>query len=445
MGLAAAGFTVAIIALYWLICAETMQYERHRIDQNLINDMHGLERGAPDQMARIVDTLFSAELHRETFAALFTQGRAPLAGALRDFPAALPVDGVVHRVDVTLPALHGVQNETVRAVAAQLPDGRIVVLGRSSDGLIQLRVIVWRTLLLGLIPGVLLALFGGMVASLRAMGRVAALNDAITRIMAGDLHKRLPTHDDALGQLARSVNRMLDEISRLIEEVQGVGDDIAHDLRTPLTRVRSRLEGGRGRAATLADLSAVVEKAIEDLDQTFSLITALLRIGQIESGARREGFRQVSLAAIVHEASDLYQPMAELKSLRLEMRVDDTGMVLGDRDLLFEAVANVLDNAVKFTPAGGLIRISLLDRPSGPVIRVQDSGPGVPPAERDAVTKRFYRADRSRHVQGSGLGLSIVCAVLRLHGFRLAMNEVEGLFAVDIVCRYALPSVQEAA
>jgi signal transduction histidine kinase len=216
---------------------------------------------------------------------------------------------------------------------------------------------------------------------------------------------------------------MLAEIERLIAEVQGVSDNIAHDLRTPLARVRTLLERGREKARTPVDMAALVDRAIAGLDQAQAIITALLRIGEIEGGQRRAAFCSVDLNEIASMASELYAPMAEEKRIRLMLEADATTSAYGDRDLLIEAIANLIDNALKFAPVGGDVRLSVSDSATGPVIGVIDSGPGIPSAERAAVMKRFYRIDKSRHIQGSGLGLSIVLAIVTLHDFDITVTD----------------------
>jgi signal transduction histidine kinase len=283
-----------------------------------------------------------------------------------------------------------------------------------------------------------MALIIGMVLSLRALDRLSDVNRRIQRIVAGDLRERLPTRgsDDPFDQLAVGVNRMLGEIEALIHEIAGVGDDIAHDLRTPLTRVRVRLERGREHAATLAELRAVADQAIVGLDQALAIITALLRIAEIEHSRRLEGFSEVALAPLLREVGDLYEPIAEDKHVTLRVAATDAATVHGDRDLLFEAVANLVDNAVKFTPEGGRVELALLRREGDTVIRVSDTGPGISEVEREAVTKRFYRSDKSRRTEGLGLGLSLVAAIVNLHGFRLTIAGCPGCTA-EIVCPQA--------
>jgi signal transduction histidine kinase len=226
---------------------------------------------------------------------------------------------------------------------------------------------------------------------------------------------------------------MLGEIEGLLHEIAGVGDDIAHDLRTPLTRVRVRLERGRERAATLEELRTTVDQAIAGLDQSLAIITALLRIAEIEHSRRLEGFGEVQLAALMREVGDLYEPIAEDKRVTLRVEAADEATVHGDRDLLFEAIANLVDNAVKFTPEGGRVELALLHREGEIVIRVSDTGPGISEIERHAVTKRFYRSDKSRRTEGLGLGLSLVAAIVKLHGFHFTIGGSPGCTA-EIVC-----------
>jgi PAS domain S-box-containing protein len=222
-------------------------------------------------------------------------------------------------------------------------------------------------------------------------------------------------------------------LEEALQEAKVVGDNIAHDLRTPLTRVRIRLERGREHAATREEFRAVADQAIASLDQSLTTITALLRITEIEHSRRREGFSEVQLAALIREAGDLYDPIAENKGVILRVEAPDGAIVCGDRDLLFEAVANLVDNAVKFTPEGGRVELALLHQAGETVIRVSDTGPGISEAEREAVTQRFYRSDKSRNIKGLGLGLSMVAAIIKLHGFRFNISAGPGC-TVEIAC-----------
>ena len=222
-------------------------------------------------------------------------------------------------------------------------------------------------------------------------------------------------------------------LEEALQEAKVVGDNIAHDLRAPLTRVRLRLERGREHAATLEELRAVADHAIAGLDQSLTTITALLRITEIENSRRREGFSEVQLAPLIHEVGDLFDPIAEDKGVTLRVETPEGACVHGDRDLLFEAVTNLVDNAVKFTPEGGRVELALLYQEGETVIRVSDTGPGIPEIEREAVTQRFYRSDKTRNTKGLGLGLSMVAAIIKLHSFRLRISAGSGCTA-EIAC-----------
>jgi signal transduction histidine kinase len=226
---------------------------------------------------------------------------------------------------------------------------------------------------------------------------------------------------------------MLDEIKVVVTEMAGVGNEIAHDLRTPLTRVRIGLERGRANATTLAELQAVTDRAIGGLDQSLTIITALLRITEIENSRGKANFNEVALADLVREVGDLYDPIAEDKQVTLRIIPGSNATAYCDRDLFFEAVANLVDNAVKFTPAGGSVDISLVRGENENIIRVSDTGGGIGEDERNAVMRRFYRSDKSRNTRGSGLGLCLVSAIVKLHGFRLTLNTGAGCVA-EIAC-----------
>jgi signal transduction histidine kinase len=223
----------------------------------------------------------------------------------------------------------------------------------------------------------------------------------------------------------------------LINDLAGVADDIAHDIRTPLARARIALERSRINATSIGPLQRVVDAAVGDIDRALAIVTALLRIRAIEHIRRRESFEQVDLAAIVNDVGDFYRPIAEENGLSLDVELLIERTLQADRDLLTEAIANLVDNAVKFTPSGGRVTLSLLEESGESLIRVSDTGPGIHDSERDLVMRRFYRSDSSRHAAGNGLGLSLVSAVVRLHGFHFVIGRGPG-FTAEIHCEDAL-------
>ena len=429
----AGAFFMCTLLLFGFVYWRTAVYVMDKNDVLLSDELRVFAANTPEQRLQEIDDRLRKDPEHIKIAAVFGGDGHRVAGNIESLPTGLPLDIPTNAVVVRRDG--GRELQKVRIAAHLLPDGETLVIGRNIDEIVAIANIVLRALALGLLPAIVLAIAIGMVLSLRARNRLLEVNRRIQRIVAGDLRERLPTRkgNDPFDQLATSVNRMLDDIEALIHEIAGVGNDIAHDLRTPLTRVRVRLERGRARASTLDELRTVVDQSITGLDQSLTVITALLRIAEIEHSRRLEGFSAVQLAPLVREVGDLYEPIAEDKgvALRVEPVVEVT--VHGDRDLLFEAVTNLVDNAVKFTPEGGRVQLALLQRGDESVIRVSDSGPGIPEGERQAVTKRFYRSDKSRATEGLGLGLSLVAAIVKLHGFRFTIADGPGS-AVEIAC-----------
>jgi signal transduction histidine kinase len=237
---------------------------------------------------------------------------------------------------------------------------------------------------------------------------------------------------DELDMFAGTVNYMMDEVERLMSEVKGSTDTIAHDLRTPLTRARAQLH--RLRQAPSIDPEEIARVTAE-IDEVLERFRALLRISELEARERHASFAPADLTGIVDQVVDLYQPLAEAKGVKLSAGERRRVTVEADPKLLFEAVSNLVDNAIKFTGEGGAVEVRLGHDPARPEIIVQDNGPGIPAGERTAVLQRFYRGERHRLTSGSGLGLSIVTAIMRLHGFELVLRDAHpGLEAV-IACR----------
>lgn len=423
----AGAFFLCTVLLFGFVYWQTVVYLMDKYDLLLAQELRVFVANTPQQRLDEIDDRLRKDPERIKVAGLFGNDGHRIAGNIESLPTEIapdvPADAVVVRLD-------GGNREfqKVRIAVHSLPGGETMAIGRNIDEIGQIAEIVLRALALGLLPAIGLAVAVGIVLSLRARRRITEVNQRIQRIVTGDLRERLPVRNsnDPFDQLAVSVNRMLGEIETLIHQIAGVGNDIAHDLRTPLTRVRVRLERGRARAATLDELRAVVDHSLAGLDQSLAVITALLRIAEIEHSRRLEGFSQVQLAPLVREVGELYEPIAEDKRVMLQVEVADEATVHGDRDLLFEAVANLVDNAVKFTPEGGRVALALQHRDGESVIQVKDTGPGISEAEREAVLRRFYRSDKSRNTEGLGLGLSLVAAIAKLHGFRFAIAAGPG-------------------
>jgi signal transduction histidine kinase len=269
----------------------------------------------------------------------------------------------------------------------------------------------------------LLGLGGGFWMGRRILAQAGAISAVATQIMRGDLSQRLPVRDadDEINTLAREINTMLDRIEQLTLGMRTVLDSAAHDLRTPLNRLQSTAEGAMTQVTPGSPERRVLERVSVEVDHMRSTLDALLRIALAETGTvAREA---VNLSELVASMVELYAPVSEERGIKLESVVAAGAEVQGSRQLLAQALANLLDNAIKFTPEGGRIRVSLSTPAAGPEVMVEDNGPGIPADKREIVLGRRVRLDQARKVPGSGLGLSLVSAVTKLHGARLVLDD----------------------
>ncbi len=419
-----------ILLQFGLVYAQMNGYESARSSDLLRREAALLVQESPERLEDVVRERSKTDLRVIlNGASLFDLNHNRIVGDIRHWPEGLEVSDRTRRLTVAPP---GDTPYEMRYLAIEVPgpDGgrgdRILVLARSMHMADELRYIIKRAALISVIPMVLFALLAGLFLSHRALGRVKEMRQAIERIMAGDLHERLPAGRewDDIERLAGAVNRMLDRLEHLLDEIRDVGNDIAHDLRTPLARVRARLERALSSQDDPEHLKSIILRATQDLDQCFSVITALLRIGEIENGRRRAGFTSMDLSELAAGIADLYEPIAETQGLALTVSGIDSPIPLyGDTDLLNEVLANLVDNAIKFTPPGGEVGLIAGRDESGCAwLKVYDTGIGIAEDERGAVLGRFYRSDKSRHIPGSGLGLSLVSAIVDLHGASLKIS-----------------------
>jgi signal transduction histidine kinase len=309
-----------------------------------------------------------------------------------------------------------------RGKSLALPGGFHLLVGRDIESLHRTQSLMQKAIGWGVGLTLLLGLAGGFLMSRGMLSRIDAINRTTRRIMAGDLSQRISLKGsrDEFDVLAGNLNAMLDQIERLLQGMREVTDNIAHDLRTPLSRMRSRIEVALLANPDRAEARTLLEQTLCDADAMIQSFNALLSIARAEAGSERAAFEPVDLSEVCSDLADLYGPLAEEKGLTFTS-ICPPGLVLqGNRHLLAQALANLLDNAIKYTPAGG--RVTLSGSP-GPVITVADSGPGIPEAERERVLERFVRLDGDRSTPGNGLGLSLVSAVAKLHGATLRLED----------------------
>jgi signal transduction histidine kinase len=407
--------SIVLAGLFWLLATGSHQREAER---GFAQDCRELAHLPPAIRRTELREMLAHDIHRDRFLALFARDGRLIDGNVARLPTGTPVTrSFVATVEPT--ELPGKDSDVARLRLCGMPDATQLLTGLDLDDAEEALRIVERSLILGLIPGLLLAIGFGLVAGRRAATQVDAVRGLTERIVAGDLEGRLSVGDrpDSFGLLCAHINAMLDRIQSLVVDVRGVGDDIAHQLRTPLTRLRARLERGLREAEDLNSFQTTADAALEEIDQLLGIVAALLRVRELEDHARRSRFAPVDLAKLAEDACELHRPTAEDRDIDLTCVIEPVEPVEGDASLLMEAMSNLIDNAMKFGPPRGSVTLSLAREGASAVVTVADDGPGVPLAERPLVTQRFYRG---RHdCEGAGLGLSLVKAIADLHGFTL--------------------------
>ena len=422
-------FGMIVSALFGYVYLSTSSYVRSRSDRDIMTEYSSLqgayERSGRDGLIaqiqqRIADGNFANNVYLLTDPSL-----AALAGNLREWPpTTTAVSGWTEfRASEALP--NAATRPLLRAMFQTLPGGDRLLVGTdisdldSFAGQIKTATISAAALLL-VIAGV-----ASILVTRRTVGRIESINATSRAIMQSGLDQRIPlrgTHDE-WDRVAENLNLMLDRIETLMAEVKQVSDNVAHDLRTPLTRMRGRLEKAYHGQRIGEDDQALIGDTIADLDAVLRIFSSLTRIAQIETQARKGAFRTVNMAEIAGEVTELYDAAAEQEGTRLTVVGDREVLVTGDRDLIFDAIANLVDNAIKHGRAGGQVVVANENIDGGPVISIADDGPGIPAHEYEQVFKRFYRLEHSRYTPGNGLGLSLVAAVARLHGARIEMLD----------------------
>lgn len=345
----------------------------------------------------------------------------PIVGNLTRWPQGVGAEPGTY--EITLPTPLG--DRTARILHLRLGGGYHLLVGRDIQDRLALRRLIYDGLIWSAVLAVGLAAAGGLLMRLAVFRRVDAITRTTAAIVHGDLSQRLPTRRaaDEFDQLAGTINDMLQQIQVLVGGVQNASNAVAHDLRTPLTELRGRLEGLLRAPRPIADTRAEVAEAVADLDRLIGVFNALLRLAEIDSGTRLAGFRAVDLGAVAAEVAEVYEAVAEDRGLRFAFTpVEGAGegagvMVTGDPFLLAQAVGNLVDNAVKFSPPGGRVGLAVSRAADGGgTVTVTDDGPGIPEDEKPHVTERFFRGTATAGTAGTGLGLATVAAVMRLHG-----------------------------
>jgi signal transduction histidine kinase len=349
-----------------------------------------------------------------------------------NLPGMPPVEGVVDFVRDRTPDDPEDPRNKLTGFGLTLPDGAFILVAQDASRLIDMQHAIVQAFTWAGGLTLLLAIGGGVLLGSNFVRRIDTIGRTSRAIMEGDLSARIPVRgtNDEIDQLVVGLNAMLDRIQQLMDGLRQVTSDIAHDLRTPLGRLRQRLEDARERATTTGEYEAATEAAIAEADGLLDIFSALLRIAQIEAGAQKSAFGSVDLSALLKSIADAYVPSAEDSGHKLDATIDEGVTLTGDRQLLAQLFSNLIENALSHTPAGSTVRLVLRKTATGFDAQVADDGPGIPEAERDKVFDRFYRLDRSRTTKGSGLGLALVKAIATLHGLSLRLEDRQPGLAV---------------
>jgi len=427
--IAIAAFGMIASALFSYVFLSTSSYVRSRSDRGIMTEYSSLrseyERSGRDGLiAQIQQRIADGNIANNVYM-LADSSLAALAGNLREWPPTTTEAGgwIEFRASEATP--NAASRPLVRAMLQTFPSGDHLLVGRDISDLDSFADQI-KTAMIS-VAGLLLVIAGvaSVLVTRRTVGRIESINATSRAIMQSGLDQRIPlrgTHDE-WDRVAENLNLMLDRIETLMGEVRQVSDNVAHDLRTPLTRMRGRLEKAYHAQRIGGDDQALIGDTIADLDAVLRIFSSLTRIAQIGTQARKGAFRTVNLVEIAGEVVELYDAAAEQEGTRLTVVGDREVLVTGDRDLIFDAIANLVDNAIKHGGTGGQVVVANENIDGRPVISIADDGPGIPAHEYEQVFKRFYRLEHSRYTPGNGLGLSLVAAVARLHGARIEMLD----------------------
>jgi len=423
-------FGVGVVVLFGFLYWRTLTLIDRETDAAIESEIAGLAAQYNQQglggLVGIVAERASAQREGPNVYLLTRSDLTPLAGNIERWPneARRTPAGIVFDIAGDTGAVNA------RAQVFLLEGGYLLLVGRDLRQRAMLRQLLAETLASGLAVTIGLGLIGALIVGRNLLSRVETINRTGQRIMRGDLHERVALRGggDEFDRLAENLNTMLDQIERLMLAMREVTDNIAHDLRGPLTRMKARLELALlagDKPEDVAQYRAAIETAIAETDRLLSTFNALLSIAEAESGALHQAMQPVDLAQLAEDVAELYAPALEEKGLTLETRIVECPRVLGSRQLLFQAIANLLENAMKYTPSGG--RVTIATRPTGTggsaAVEVGDSGPGIPAEMREKVLQRYVRLDQARTTPGSGLGLSLVAAVAKLHAAQLQLGD----------------------
>ena len=422
-------FSISTLVLFYFFYVFTVSYMTQQMDNTIQAEIHGLKEryrqdGLPGLTTLITDRLSQQQATGNSIYLLTTYTLQPLVGNLDRWPSNASVNN--EWIEFSL-AINKQTQEThlARAKIFRLPGDYGLLVGRDINQLSEAKNLIVQALVWGLAIMALLALLGGLIVGRRTVSNIERINQTTQRIMSGDLSRRIliTKRNDDFDQMADNLNQMLDRIQMLMEDIRRVSDNIAHDLRTPLARLRQHLEKARQQEQPTSNSAINLEHSIKEVDSLLATFNALLRIARIEAGQVKSGFSKIDFHVLLQDIAEFYGPLIEEKHQILNTDLHTNITYWGDQHLLFQAFANLIENAIQYTPKHGVLWLSLIRLNNQLVVTIADNGPGIPASERDKVFRRFYRLDQSRSGSGNGLGLSMVAAIIARHGGTVVLNS----------------------
>ncbi len=420
-------FSISTLIIFYFLYVFSTAYMQQQLEDAVNAEIQGLaehyDKEGIEGLQRVI--LFRVERYGRadnTIYLLVNHNTTPIVGNILGWPANAREKG--KWIEFLLnPGLPGDESRLAQAKIFKLPKpgdpGRPygLLVGKIVQPLVDIKQSIQAAIAWGIVIMILLSALGGTLLGRKAAKKIARINRTTTSIMSGNMSERVPLSREAddLDQVAANLNLMLDRIETLMEDIRRVSDNIAHDLRTPLSRLRYRLEDSLKKSGPDSEVAENLEQSIQEADSLLATFNALLRIAKIEAGQVEAGFHEVEISTLIKDIVDFYEPLAEEKKQTLEATLDPDVKAYGDRNLLFQAFANLLENAIKYTPEHGRISLFLKSSDSQVTVVIADNGPGVPETEKEGIFVRFHRLDQSRNSPGSGLGLSMTKAIVHLH------------------------------
>ena len=438
LGLFGISSAILLSAINWMAVRFNDEQVRAVIEEDMTLLLEQGRSGGLPALQHLIAERAAVEPNRRAVYILRDPWHNLLAGNLSGWPPQKP-DGdnfIAFDIEVT----EGGATRKHPALARVIVDnnGSSLLVGRDINDLVTSQKLMNTASLLGIAAIVVLGLVGGLILSRWMLARLDRINRSTAQIMAGEFGRRIVIegNGDEFDNLAQNLNAMLERIERLLAGMRQVSEDIAHDLRTPLNRMRARIEVALMGEPDSDEARALLDQTLQDADALIETFNALLAIARAEAGAQQGDWERLDLAEIARDVAELYEPLAEEGSIELRLDLRPGAVILCHRQLVSQAIANIADNAIKYTPAGGVVTIATRPSPT-PNVTVTDMGPGIPPELREHAKQRFVRLDAQRSTPGSGLGLSLVDAVAKLHEARLTLDDNHPGLKVSLAFRPA--------